>query len=604
MPSSISAKSMMLISFLLMAAPSLAQKKDVQTWAVYVATVEGECRSGMSFMNIDGRIYARPVQFDPQLAINSETAVLGRFAGDPAVYKEVEQVMRKLPNLRIVNTPAEADFVLCFCSQYSNPKTNLDISKQPTLMPNDRLFTEARAVGVASWLNLPLDQRPLTTSSFWSDDTIVYLPTGGRTRIPTGMPTSSPRGRSDGPLSGEIGLAGNTPLPRGVTLGDLLNRFNKKLPSLATTIAALPKPQKLTASQPVAAAQRPTLVTRTGAEVSNKPTQPTEIPANAATDTLRIETALVITPVMVMDRDGKYLPNLQAKDFQLYENNVRQEITDFGAAETPIQVALLLDMSSSVRFKLEEIQDAALAFIDQLRPQDRVMVVSFSREVRVNTEFTNDRDKLRRAILQMRIGAGTRVQDALDLVLTERLSKVEGRKSIVVFTDGVDNESKLASWTEVLKHVEESGVLVYPLHYNTLPDQAAMIKPPQRWGSGGSYGKVVYLNSELNSAEASQQPVGYLQALAKSSGGRYYEVTNLADAKRSFVNVAEELRRYYWLGYYPDNTNRDGSFRKIRIVVERPDAVIRARAGYRVPEDALIKPQEAPAQPKLNNTKP
>src|SRR5262249_56576290 len=121
----------------------------------------------------------------------------------------------------------------------------------------------------------------------------------------------------------------------------------------------------------------------------------------------------------------------------------------FGSAETPINVALILDVSGSTRFKLEDIQDAALAFVDQLRPQDRVMVVSFDQEVRVEAEFTNERDKLMRAVLRTRTGGGTRVQDALDLALTERLDRIQGRKAMVVFTDGVDNSSYLATCADV-----------------------------------------------------------------------------------------------------------------------------------------------------------
>lgn len=181
------------------------------------------------------------------------------------------------------------------------------------------------------------------------------------------------------------------------------------------------------------------------------------------------------------------------------------------------------------------------------------------------------------------------------LVAAPSLAQKKDRQTWAVYVVTVQGECR--SGMSFMK-------LVYPLHYNTLPDQAALIKPGQHLGAGSSYSNVVYLNSEINSAEASKQAVGYLQALAQSSGGRYYEVTDLADTRRSFVNVAEELRRYYWLGYYPDNTRRDGSFRKIRIVVGRPDAVVRARGGYRVPNDTLTSPQEPTAQPKLNNTKP
>src|SRR5205085_2672001 len=106
--------------------------------------------------------------------------------------------------------------------------------------------------------------------------------------------------------------------------------------------------------------------------------------------------------------------------------------------EQPFTVALVIDTSGSTRFKMEEMQDAAIAFLDQLRPNDRVVVVSFDDDVRVLSEPTSDRSVLRAAIRRTRTGDGTRLYDAVDLVIRQHLSRVQGRKAIVLFTDGVD----------------------------------------------------------------------------------------------------------------------------------------------------------------------
>src|SRR5262249_20772018 len=293
--------------------------------------------------------------------------------------------------------------------------------------------------------------------------------------------------------------------------------------------------------------------------------------APADPSALRIETTLVIVPVMAMDKDGKYLPALAAADFEVYEDGVKQEISDFGGAETPIHVALVLDVSGSTRFKLEDIQDAALNFVDQLRPQDRVMVVSFDQQVRVEAEFTNERDKLMRAILRTRTGGGTRVQDALDLTLTERLNNIQGRKAIVAFTDRVDNLSWMATWKDVAARVEESGVIVYPVRYDTMTDVTSVLKaalPPNVKIPG-------------NCKEEYDRAAQSLKNLAAVSGGRYYEVETIGDTKQAFANIAEELRRCYWLGYYPANTAHDGKYHKINVVIGKPGAIVRARQGYR-----------------------
>src|SRR5260370_25744618 len=117
-----------------------------------------------------------------------------------------------------------------------------------------------------------------------------------------------------------------------------------------------------------------------------------------------------------MDRDGKLIPNLRKEDFAVWENGVQQRVAYFASVEKPFTVALMIDTSGSTREKLGPIQDAALSFVDQLRPEDRVMVVSFDDRIRVLQEPTNDRYALRGAIRQVEPGGGTRLYDAVDMV--------------------------------------------------------------------------------------------------------------------------------------------------------------------------------------------
>jgi VWFA-related protein len=361
---------------------------------------------------------------------------------------------------------------------------------------------------------------------------------------------------------------------------ELVKRFIKSWPALETMVVAQPKPQTIAAGGDENS--RPKLMTGVS-DVNASETAPKAETAPADPSALRIETTLVIVPVMAMDKDGKYLPGLAAADFEVYEDGVKQEIADFGGAETPIHVALVLDVSGSTRFKLEDIQDAALNFVAQLRPQDRVMVVSFDQQVRVEAEFTNDRDKLMRAILRTRTGGRTRVQDALDLTLTERLDKIQGRKAIVAFTDGVDNLSWLATWKDVTARVEESGVIVYPVRYDTLVDVNDIFKAPALPPNV----KVPVVGGA--SKEEYDRAAQSLKNLAAVSGGRYYEVETIGDTKQAFANIAEELRRCYWLGYYLANTAHDGKYHKINVVIGKPGAIVRARKGYRAPEGGKAK---------------
>jgi Ca-activated chloride channel family protein len=131
---------------------------------------------------------------------------------------------------------------------------------------------------------------------------------------------------------------------------------------------------------------------------------------------------------------------------------------------------LVLDTSNSTMFKFDDIQEAALAFIKQLRRDDQVMVVSFDSKVRFHCDFTSDYDELRRAIYETRIGGSTKLYEAVDKVV-DRLEPIEGRKAIVLFTDGVDTASRRANFQNTIVKVEESGAIVYPIKYDTEGDQ-------------------------------------------------------------------------------------------------------------------------------------
>jgi Ca-activated chloride channel family protein len=301
--------------------------------------------------------------------------------------------------------------------------------------------------------------------------------------------------------------------------------------------------------------------------------------------TVKLNTALVSVPVIVTDRDGKFIPNLTEKSFTLYEENVRQSIDNFSSIEVPFNVVLILDTSGSTRFKLEDIQEAALSFIDQLRDHDRVMIVSFDSQVYIDSEFTSDRKKLRKAILQTRTGGATRLYDSIDLVLTERLAKITGRKAIVLFSDGVDTGSKLATAPSTVDLVEESGVLLYGIQYDTKEDVRRGSVGTAR---GGSRRVTIQIPTSGASEEEYTRADRYMRDLVERSGARLYKADLLGDVKQAFQSIAEELRHQYTISYYPSNDKRDGSYRRIRVIVDQSNVAVRARKGYR----AESEPQE------------
>jgi Ca-activated chloride channel homolog len=330
--------------------------------------------------------------------------------------------------------------------------------------------------------------------------------------------------------------------------------------------------------------------------------------------TIKMDTALVNIPVSVIDRDGKFVPLLTKRDFRLYEDGVEQDIEIFNSVETPFHVALVLDTSRSTMFKMEDIQDAAFAFVKQLKRDDQVMVVSFDSKVRFHCDFTSDYDELRRAIYETRTGGSTKLYEAVDKVV-DRMEPIQGRKAIVLFTDGVDTSSRRANYQNTIEKVEESGVLVYPIKYDTEMDypQGGINGPynnPWPWPipSPSPRGRRRWPFNPFISYQFPQWPQGrvppsgggtssgeyrraarYLQDLADRSGGRLYNADTIYNVSQAFSMIAEELRHQYALSYYPTNAKKDGTYRRVKVRVEKTGMIVRAREGYRSAMDTQAK---------------
>lgn len=299
-----------------------------------------------------------------------------------------------------------------------------------------------------------------------------------------------------------------------------------------------------------------------------------EATADAAPDVVRIDTILVNIPVTVMNRQGKYVPNLRLEDFHVYEDGAEQRISFFAEVEKPIVVALLLDTSASTRYRLEDIKAAANAFIDQLRPDDRVMVVAFADYVDVLAEPTTDRQLLRAAVLGARSGNSTHLYDAVDLALNQKMNRIPGRKAIVLLTDGVDYVS-LESGASNLHAAEETDAMICSVQYDTFFDQTNITL----WGR-----EIIKKTSRLYppgfGREDYRRATAYLSDLAEKSGGEFYHAPDLANIKQAFARIAEQLRSQYSLGYYPAQPSASIHPRVLKVRVDRPGLTVRARRTY------------------------
>ena len=350
-------------------------------------------------------------------------------------------------------------------------------------------------------------------------------------------------------------------------------------------------------STPTPTEKRPPVLQggRTLPNTSPTPPVATEDAIESDDDVIKVETNLVTMPVSVLDRDGRFISGLQQRDFQIFENGVQQKVEYFQSVEQPFTVILLIDVSPSTQFQITEIQDAAIAFVNQLRPGDKVQVIAFDERVQILSPVTNDRRVLRNAILQTEFGDGTSLYEAVDYVINRQFKEIQGRKAVVLFTDGVDTTSRRANYQTSIREAEESEALIYPIRYDT---QSDMNGGWGGWGGGGGYpqqrrrrgwgrilGGVLGGNNQGggvggagNTYPEYETGKRYLEDLARNSGGRSFEARN--DLSAAFTGIAEELRRQYSIGYYPETVGKVGERKQIRIRVMRPNLVVRAKTSY------------------------
>jgi VWFA-related protein len=237
-------------------------------------------------------------------------------------------------------------------------------------------------------------------------------------------------------------------------------------------------------------------------------------------------------------------------------------------------------MSLSAMFKIKEIQDAAIEFVKQLKPQDRIMVVSFDEKIHVLSEATTDRDKVVKAIRKTDFDDGTSLYNAVSFVIKKKLDKIEGRKAIVLFTDGVDTTSYKTDALGSLRDAEESGATVFPVAYSTYDDVQERLKTEEDPEDEEILGTT---RAEYEEGER------YLNDLTARTGGKLYRADSTVNLGAAFAGIAEELRRQYSIGYYPVEPGQIGQRRQIKVNVSRPNTIVRARENYIVGENQMPK---------------
>lgn len=251
-----------------------------------------------------------------------------------------------------------------------------------------------------------------------------------------------------------------------------------------------PASQKKAAARPDAT---PTAAPQPKESATPEPAEREDVQADEeqdpASEVVKVETDLVTVPVVVTDRDDAYVSDLKREELTIQEDGKPQEVVFFATVSEPFDVVLMLDTSASAQEKLRLIQDAAVSFVEELGREDRVKVISFDDKIVVQSEFSGDRVALAAAIRRTRPGKGTKLYDAMHeaLVSLRRTEKKRRRKAAVIFTDGVDWHSDEQRYADNVRELEESGIIVYPIRFDTRAETEVLAREQAR-EQGGQIG--------------------------------------------------------------------------------------------------------------------
>jgi Ca-activated chloride channel family protein len=272
--------------------------------------------------------------------------------------------------------------------------------------------------------------------------------------------------------------------------------------------------------------------------------------ALAQQPTFRSATQVVSLLVTVTDGQRRLVPDLEQSDFEVFDNDRPQNIVLFENSVQPITVVVMLDTSGSMTGSIALLRQAAEQFILRLFPGDKAKVGAFNDKIEVSGSFTSNRDDLIGDVKNLDYGNETRLYDAIALSLDE-LKGIEGRRVVLVFTDGEDTSSRIRMGP-VIERARVEEVMVYAIGL-----------------------EAEYFNGQRL---VRSRPDGSLRRIADETGGGYFELQKTADLAPTFTRVAQELHSQYVIGFTP--TELDNRMHKLTVRVKRPGMTPRARRSY------------------------
>jgi VWFA-related protein len=385
---------------------------------------------------------------------------------------------------------------------------------------------------------------------------------------------------------------------------------NRSFPILALSLAALAGMSAAgSAQQP--AAQQP--------------------PAQQSAATLKIQAREVVLPVTVRDKHGALVTGLKVTDFTLTEDGRPQVVKSFTReSNLPFRLGLLVDTSRSVSAALDFERKAAGKFVDQMLPADpkagtaadQAFLIHFDHEVELLEDFTSSREKLHRELddmgathassgsnqgpetsdsgggSQTRSHGGTQLYDAIYLASHDLMESKDGRKALIVFSDGADRGSK-ETLNDAVDAADHSNVAIYTIYFKGEQEQNGFGNPGQGGhhggggypgggggypGGGGGYpggggGRRAPDTTSANGQDGKKN----MEKIATRTGGRFFEAKKKDNLDEIYAQIAEELRGQYLLTYTPDKEDNDGGYHKIALKPSNGDLQVVTREGYYAP---------------------
>ena len=304
-------------------------------------------------------------------------------------------------------------------------------------------------------------------------------------------------------------------------------------------------------------------------------------------DVVSVDTTEVMFPVTVRDSNGRLVNDLTRTDFRVFEDGAVQPLSDLALRQVPVDVALMVDASSSVANNLDDFRRAAQGFAARLETDDRISLIKFDDRIELLQDWTKSRFQLQRALNRIEPGMFTRFNDALLLAAKEQFGAVtKSRRAVIVLSDGIDNGQGTSTLDAALQSLIRAQVAVY-IVANTQISRAAK-RAELDTLLGGSESSIRFNQVNIDRLRLGLQVLDQseenLAQLAQATGGRLYKPLTFDALESTYAEVADELRHQYALYFTPLNKLRDGSFRRVRVEMANPALHTQTRVGYFAPK--------------------